>query len=283
MKILVLGHVTIDQNICEGFSYISAGGPPLFISKALRQLPDCEIKVAATYGEDLLPYVKELNLYPPKPQGSKNLVYQNITKRGKRLQRVFFEKRASPAAIDNQLKAFLRETEVLFVTPLLPNFSPEYLRKVVAGVKKKTLKVLLPQGYFRCLGSKHQVLLREFKEAKQVLGLVDVVIVSDQDHPFMKKVATDWVWKNKIKVIVTMADKGALIMTSHKQVHVPVKPVPLEKIVDATGAGDIFSAFFAYEFKKTGHLEDAVVIANQMARESLFYTPGKLNIIRKSR
>ena len=88
MKAVIIGHICIDHNISESSSYTAAGGPGMFINKILRQIGEWEVTVAAPYGKDLLPHVKQVALYPPEPTSDHNLVYENTIKENSRTQKV---------------------------------------------------------------------------------------------------------------------------------------------------------------------------------------------------
>lgn len=278
MKIIIFGHVCIDKNVIEDSSYTTAGGPPIFISRVFRQLPDSQVVVAAPHGPDFLKYYCEMCLYPPLPNKKQTLIYRNIVKNNKRIQKAYRRNIASPIEINDKLGKLTRQADVVFVTPLLPNFSYSYLKRINSFIQKKSLKILLPQGYFRKFNQKNVVVLRDFKEAVRILMFVDVVIVSDEDHPEIKKLAQRWVSRTEATVIITMGNKGALLVTKKRKKLITTIPVPAKKIVNSIGLGDAFGAGFAYHYLRRRNLEEAVDFANKLARRCLFYPPDKIKI-----
>lgn len=268
MKIVVVGHVCIDHNISENSAYTAAGGSAVFINKIFKQFKDCQTTIVAPYGKDF-PYAKNFTLYPPEPFAGKTLIYENIVRKNSRSQKALHCDSARPVKIDEKIKKIIQEADLLFIAPLLPNFSTEYIQQISDN---KALKVLLPQGYFRKIDNKNKIVVRKFKEAEKILPLVNIVIVSHQDYPQMKKIAEQWAKKNNLIAIVTLAEKGALVLTKEKETLVPTVPVLSEKIVDSIGSGDIFSAAFAYNYFQTKNSETATRFANKLARQYLFRT-----------
>ena len=70
----------------------------------------------------------------------------------------------------------------------------------------------------------------------------------------------DRIMNKDSQVIITMGSQGAIVLERHATaaVHVPASPVPKEKVIDTTGAGDCFAGSMAY-FLSTGcSLMDAV-------------------------
>lgn len=278
MNIVTLGHVDIDKNISENSSYITAGSPAMFMSKIFQQLPDCSSAIIAPYGKDFLPYIKEVKIYPSQPTTKHTLVYENITKAGKRIQKAFYYQEAIPVLMDEAVRIVLQKTDIIYIAPILPNISGAYLQDVIHSVPKDCLKILSPQGYFRQFDEEHTVIIREFIEADEILPQIDMVIVSEQDHPQMKQVAEKWTKKYNITVIVTTGKKGAEVFIQDQQFEVPTNPVSEKDIVDSVGSGDIFCAGFGYWYKQTNDLVSSVRFANALARECLFFKPDEIKI-----
>ncbi len=250
----------------------------MFMNKIFKQLPDNQVTIVAPHGADFLEFKSDAKLYPENPVGKKTLMYENIIKAGVRLQKAHDREAASPVPADNKVKKRLATSDIVFVTPLMPNLSPEYLRHALSNTKPETLKVLLPQGYYRDFDNEDNVCVRSFNEANEILPLVDIVIVSEEDHSNMLAVAKEWVSRHKITAIITLGEKGAVSVMRQKETWLPTRAVSKNEIVDSVGSGDVFSAGFAYRYQQTHDLKEAGRFANELARQCLFYTPNEIKI-----
>lgn len=67
-------------------------------------------------------------------------------------------------------------------------------------------------------------------------------------------------------VILTLGERGSLLVTAHTATHVPVPPV---RAVDTTGAGDAFVGSLAYFLAAGKELTDAMARANRIAAISV--------------
>ncbi|MDO8436127.1 MAG: carbohydrate kinase family protein, partial [bacterium] len=268
MKALVFGHVCIDKNISEAKSYIAAGGPAVFINKTLNRF-FCQTKVVAPYGKDFFSYSDNIPFYPKASAHNSALIYENITKNNLRIQKALNRTNDFNVKITKRLIGELNQADIIFIAPLLPNIKPDYVRQINTAAKKDALKVLLPQGYFRDFDQEDKVIIRKFFEANEILPFIDIVVASEQDHPQIKNLARKWIKSDITAVVITLGDKGALIVSKNKEKHIPTIPVPLKEIVDSVGCGDVFSAGLAYYYKKSGDIKEAVDNANQLARSYL--------------
>lgn len=268
MKALVFGHVCIDNNVLEGKSYTAAGGSAVFINKVLAQF-DCQTTIAAPYGKDFLPYAKDIVLYPEKSRNENTLIYENIIKNNLRAQKALNRPDNFNIEITEELVEKIKQADIIFIAPLFPNVSSGYIRRINDIARKETLMVLLPQGYFRDFDLQNNVIIREFSEANEVLPFVDIVVASEQDHPQIKQLARTWAKLNNAAIIITLAERGALVIASGGEKHIPTIPAVPDEIVAPVGCGDVFSAGLAYYYKKSGALEESVNFANKLARQHL--------------
>lgn len=278
MHIVIIGNVCIDKNTTEHAQYTAAGGPGVFMQKIFSQIPAVETTIIAPYGKDFLPFKSDLPLFPKNPIGEKTLVYENVMEGLARKQKAYNRESAVLLPIDKPLQNLLAHCDILYVSPLLPNLIPSYIGDIVRYTKKDTLKILLPQGYYRSFMPDDSVVVRQFEEANEILPLMDIVIVSEQDMNDMLTTADAWSETYSTVCVVTMGEKGAVIVSGKQTIDVPTSPVPVEEIVDSVGSGDIFSASFGYAYKKTGSLEKAGQFANVIARQCLFFTPDNIRI-----
>jgi hypothetical protein len=267
MKIVVVGQVCVDKNTSEGSSYTGAGGPAIFIDKIFKQFGNCQVSIISPYGADYQKYFQKINIYPKIPNVKKTLIYENVTKNQIRIQKAYNREKTQPIKLDFELEKILGKAEIIFFAPLLPNFSYEYIQSLTKLLNKNCLKILLPQGYFRAFDKDNQVVQRDFIEADSIISFFDFIICSDQDHKNIFKLAKEW--SVKTKTIVTLGERGAMIVDENKKKIIPTTPVKKEDIVDSVGAGDTFSGAFAYQFQKTKNLIESIKFANCTARQKI--------------
>lgn len=272
MNVVVLGNVCIDKNKTEKTSYIKAGGPPIFMSLFFNKVKNASLTTIASYGVDFLPYKKGLTLYPSKPNASNTLAYENIIVDGKRSQKCHFYDNNLLPELSTDEKKIIEKADVLFIAPLIPYFSPDYVKEVVNQTSKDCLKILLPQGYFRNFDKEDNVIFREFKETDELLPFFNFVILSSDDYPNIEKLSLEWSKKYNTTIIITKAEKGAEVISKDGKINAMTDPISFEEIVDSVGAGDIFAASFGYYYSSTKNLEKSVRLANRAARERLLAT-----------
>ena len=277
MSITVIGHVCIDNNISENTTYTSAGSPAMFMTKVYRKFPDVVMNIIAPYGQDYLPYIKDINIYPKKPATEWTLIYENKSKENVRTQKALNRQFAKPIPIDEDFKKIVTASDVIFFAPLTPDFSIEYVKNFITLAKKDSVKILIPQGYYRYFDKDDNVIQRDFIEAEKLIPLFDFVIVSDQDHKDINNIAKSWA--GKTNVIITMGNKGAMHLYRSDSIFASVDPVKSEDIVDSVGSGDIFSAAFGYKFILTKNIKQSLEFANNIARQCLFYPANNLQFI----
>jgi hypothetical protein len=277
MNITILGHVCIDHNISEHVSYTTAGGPAMFMTKIYHQLLNVKTQIIAPYGSDFTPYLANISIYPHQPQYKKTLQYKNIFHKSIRTQKAINREYTELLPITDKLKEIIHDSDVVFLAPLTPNYSVEYVQLIMQSVHRDALKILLPQGYHRSFDSNSNVHQREFKEAEKLLPLFDFIIASELDHFVMEEYAKKWA--QVIQVIVTRGDKGAQYYHNNDSISVSVDPVKQEDIVDSVGSGDIFSAAFGYKYFETKDIRKSLEFANNIARQCLFYKADSLKII----
>lgn len=276
MNVLIFGHVCIDHNVSERTHYTSAGSPAMFMTKIFRTLNDVKSMIISHRGENFLPYLNNVDTYPKEPNHDHTLVYYNIATATGRTQKTLFRDNSPPVNIDESLELVISYADVIIFSPLLPNFSASYIKDIVKLSKEDTLKIMSPQGYFREFNRENTVIFREFKEADDILPLVDFVILSDEDYPDIERIAHEWAKISGITIIITKAERGAEVISKDKQIDIPTNAVSREAIVDSTGSGDIFSAGFAYKYFHTKDVIESVHFANCLAGECLFLTPDEI-------
>ncbi len=276
--ITILSTLCIDHNLSEHTTYVGAGSPAIFMARVFLQIENIDTSIISKYGADFLPYRKNFQILPAQPTSYQTLIYENDSTTGTRIQKALFRGNSSTVKLSTEIKHALNQSQIFLFAPLLPIYSSRDLSELMASLPKSTLKILLPQGYFRQFDQDNVVHSKPFTEASEILPLFDLVILSNQDFPGIEEIAQSWTTTYNLIVIVTKAEAGCLIFSPNQIITVPVEPVPLAEIVDSVGSGDIFGAIFAYSFWQHHDLKKAAELANKVARENLFYSSDHLQV-----
>jgi sugar/nucleoside kinase (ribokinase family) len=122
-------------------------------------------------------------------------------------------------------------------------------------------RVLAAQGYLRTWDADGTIRRREWDDARSVLSVVNVAVVSDEDIEGDLELARGWA--RTAPVIVTVAERGAILLRGGREVE--VGGFPADEVVDQTGAGDAFCAGLALALADGDDLERAARFANAVA------------------
>ncbi len=101
-------------------------------------------------------------------------------------------------------------------------------------------------------------------------GHIDVLFANEHEIMHLYKAATFDEAKAAVRgkceiAVLTRSEKGAHILAGDREVHVPAAPV--ERVVDTTGAGDLFAAGFLFGLARRKSLEECGRIAAIAAAE----------------
>ncbi len=257
---------------------VSAGSPAMFMHRIFSQLSDCNVTIVAPYGNDFSHYIGMKRFYPESPLAIDTMIYENTVIDGKRTQRCLNFQSASPIAIDDQIKNMIVQADAICIAPLTPNFPVSYIKEIASLKKWQTTLTLLPQGYFRQIDTENAVHVREFSEAKDIIPLMDSVIISDADHSQAATLATSWAALSDANIVMTQAERGATLFSGTTVTEIPTERVRQENIKSSIGAGDIFSAGYMYSFSKSKDATKAVAFGNALAGQCLAFAPDSIQI-----
>jgi sugar/nucleoside kinase (ribokinase family) len=150
----------------------------------------------------------------------------------------------------------LRETRSVVLASIAHEIEPS-----VFAVYRGVPRVLAAQGYLRSWDADGTVRRREWDEAHEVLEQVSVAVVSEEDIEGNIGLARGWA--RTAPVIVTVAERGAIVLRGGREVE--VGGFPADELVDQTGAGDAFCAGLALGLADGDDLEAATRFANAVA------------------
>ena len=110
-----------------------------------------------------------------------------------------------------------------------------------------SLKCLTPQGWFRDTDENNHVIPQTWEESEYALGLADVAVISVEDVQYDEEVISKMASEIPI-FVVTENFRGARVYWHNDARFIKA---PKVKLVDDTGAGDIFASAFFYRFWST--------------------------------
>jgi len=272
VEAVIYGNLTLDRNTIGGKTYISPGGTSYFTSKILHNL-NLKVFVFSHYGNDF-PQEKlsGIHLIPEKPKFIKTLVFKNnYKKNGERIQTISFSGSSALPDVSRINKKLISASPILIVAPILNNISRFTINKLT-GLFPKSLKVLVPQGFFRRVAGGN-IILKGCQIPLVSLQKFDVIVVSENDCRQIDEVVRSWKSLSTI-VIVTRGQKPATVYHRGKRKEYPAFPAVI--IRDETGAGDIFAAAFAYAYKLSANLDLAMYFSHAAAALSLPLFPYEI-------
>lgn len=164
------------------------------------------------------------------------------------------------AEVDQSL---LSNHRILFSDAYIWDKGPtsDMLRKTYAAARQKNITTSFGLGNAKVVRMHREDLLDFLKGVDVVFGnlseyqaLYDVESIESVIQR-LQRIATI--------AIMTNAEHGALIITPHAVLHAPAKEV--SKVIDTTGAGDMFAAGFLYGMTHGYDLEQCGKIASEMA------------------
>ena len=264
LSALIVGNLTIDENIEGEEVYTGPGGSAYFCAKILSNL-HVRTTVVSPYGPDFPKMLlQNTSFIPTHPRSDETLAFRNTYNSGNRKQQVYNQKDYIWPDLDLDLQ------DIFLVAPVLDNYKIEKLKYLLPG---EVLKILLPQGFFRQVGKNSKIISKKWEPDNSCLNLFDFIILSEEDYEGIEKEA--FLWSNiSPTVILTRAEKGCSVF--QKGQACDFHGFKTKNIADVTGAGDVFAASFAYAYCRSKNLETSIEFANASAALSLRYRSNQL-------
>lgn len=274
MKITILGDVCIDHNRVENAEYFSFGGPAMYMQMIYRTIPNAEVKIITNHSKKFIEYKNNAPLLPSKTNIEDMLEYENIVVDGERTQYAHNAHYGKINIEDNEIQKVLESTDLFIFANLIPNYKKEYIQRLLKFLPEKTLKVILPQGYFRNIQEDGLVKFREFHEL-DLFKDFDLVVLSDDDYPNILQLADGWSDDFDIDIVITKNYDGAdHFKPGNETTHVPTEGI--DDIKDSTGSGDTFTASVSYMYAKTKNMQKSLEFAHKVAGHCLKFTPDEM-------
>jgi len=267
-NIVLIGDICIDHNVSKGITYSSWGSPALHMAQYFDQQKAVEPTVVAAYGPDFTQYAGQFPLYPSSPRLKQTIIFENEQRGEERAQSCHYSEPDSHILLDEGYKQLLSRADIIVLCPLLAKPSFSYFSNILANSPSGSLKVLLPQGYYRYVDDHQEIIFRKHPDLDSLVGLKQfgLIILSDKDRPDPLEEARHFVNLSPgSDVVITQEARGATYMTPTGPKHVPTKPLNLNRFLDSIGCGDIFAAAAIQSYARHQNIGSAVRAGNQAA------------------
>jgi sugar/nucleoside kinase (ribokinase family) len=170
----------------------------------------------------------------------------------------------SAAAIDADQ---IRSAAILYLEAYLwvPDGPRQAMIEAIAIAREAGRKVALTLSDIACIAKRRDSFLKLIAD-----GAVDLLFANEQEIKALSgepdfEIALAFFKAEVPLVVVTCSEKGAIAMDGGKRIHVPAAPV--DKVVDTTGAGDLFAAGFLYGQAQGRSIEDSLRLGSLAAAE----------------
>jgi len=249
---LVVGHICHDLTI-DG---MVTGGSAAY-SGSTAQVMGCRtaIVTSSAPGNDwhtVLPGVS-IHLKP----SAKTTVFENVYEPTGRIQTIHA---VADKIRSKDIPAAWQRASIVHLAPIANEVDPDIIH-----LFSNSLVGLTPQGWMRHWDDQGHVSAREWTAAKTYLRLAAAVIISDEDLLSREMLDQFREWSRLL--VMTRGSGGCTVFLGEDVRHFSAPP---GKVVDTTGAGDIFAAAFLVRmFQTGGNPSEAARVANEVATMSI--------------
>ena len=162
----------------------------------------------------------------------------------------------TPAAVP----AEWRDASIIHLAPIAREVDP-----ALASLFPNSFVGLTPQGWMRRWDGNGRVTRGEWDEAESLLPSASATVTSIEDVGGDWNIVERWAARTKV-FVATQGDQGATVFWDGDRRHFSA---PNVRVVDPTGAGDIFAAAFFVRLWQTRDAWDAAPFAIALASESV--------------
>ncbi|HKW78684.1 MAG TPA: PfkB family carbohydrate kinase, partial [Candidatus Limnocylindria bacterium] len=155
-----------------------------------------------------------------------------------------------------EVPAALRSSDAVVLGPVAHEIDASLL-----GAFGDAAVVVTAQGYLREWSADGTIRPRRWDDVGEVVASASAVVLSEED--VAGELDEPRRWAGHVPVIVTFAERGALVIDGGTETLVPAYRA--DRVVDPTGAGDAFAAGLAIALAEHRTLLEAARFANAVA------------------
>ncbi|RLF99133.1 MAG: hypothetical protein DRN49_04825 [Thaumarchaeota archaeon] len=252
--ITIIGHLTIDEIVCDEKISENMGGVACYASLAARMMGS-NVKIISVIGEDFpekyLKILSDIGIDVSEVvrfTGAKTTRFR-IRNIGDRRE-MWMKAHAPKIKIENVVG------DIIYLGPVAQELRIEDIKRLVSRHERVCLD---PQGILRELDESNRVKLVRVDLKISGLWMLKISIeegrvITDATKP---KHIIDRLHELARIILLTMGKQGAIVSDGSKRFFIPIYKTTT---VDPTGAGDVFGGAFIAEFQKTGEIDWASAV-----------------------
>jgi sugar/nucleoside kinase (ribokinase family) len=230
IEFLAVGHVTVDSVGLEA----RLGGAAAYASLTAARL-GLASGIVTSVGADF-PFWSDLTeVEAHYDEALATTTFENAyaEESGERRQRILGQAAVLTEASIASVRIRLAEDAAVLYCPVVHE-----IRTLLAILSPKGLSAAAPQGFFRRWNADGFVESADWEDAATELASVDVVSMSERDHPAPEEMAENF------PGLAFAVTKGAAGVRVYSRGDIYDLPAFAATEVDPTGAGDVFAAAF---------------------------------------
>ncbi len=251
MRYLAIGHICKDL-LLTGWTF---GGTVTYAARVAHALGcDVHILTSAESDLDVSPVLHDIDVV--RFTSDHTTTFENIyTDQGRQQTLHAVAERLTPDRFPAAI-----QTDIVHLAPIAQEVDPGWLACFPGALIGVT-----PQGWLRQWDAAGRVSPIGWAQFAEVLPRADAVIISVEDIGHNEAIVQEWAALAKVLVVT----RGALGCTVYTQGQITPVPTHAARLVDATGAGDVFAAAYLVRLRQTGDPLAAARFANCLASHSI--------------
>jgi sugar/nucleoside kinase (ribokinase family) len=192
-------------------------------------------------------------------EAPQSTIFVNIYENDKRRQ--YIRGRARAPLTLNDVPTEWSHAPIVHLGPLDDEVDPALARAFPGS-----LVAAGPQGWMRTWDAEGVVRPKRWEHADELLPILDATVFSEEDIHRDRALEAHYASLARLLVVTRAANGCTVYQKGASPFNVPAPQVP---VVDATGAGDVFTGVFLVTMHRTGDVRRAAEAATQLASISV--------------
>lgn len=240
----IAGHIVKDTIVEKGLERNQMGGPPLYAAAANLKMRK-SLNIVTKVGDDLTDHDAEkiietgVSISENIIKGRETTKFINKYSKGERSQSII------SICEEIHQENLINAGDALIISPVIGEISTQAATSI-----NPEILVLDPQGYVRKVNEDKTISMKEWFH-KELLEKVTIFKSSEEELRHIINLDTYAALGRLVDLgvevsIATIGEKGALLIGNGRMFRIP--SYPSAKVIDTTGAGDVFLSAFTSSF-----------------------------------